>query len=393
MPNAILWSAALCVVSAAVRAQAPNTADVKRNNEPWFYTSSIVDPQTQREYNHPLYQPPGYWSSLPSDPGVAAGSLSWRWIPGQVNLRRETRELSGFYVWLRPSAPTVTFPFTGYVPQWKLHPVALRGPTPASGYQPDLQKPALVTVPEVSFVFVQPGAVRARTAFSTAVPFDGEEVCYSLRWRGGEHRLLPGSQGLIGTADEAEWRVPTWGAADPAGTITVADPVAQIGVYSTPWGSYYETAPVVIAESDYAHLRLPPPAAPPHSGFNDAAGLCDLATMPLNLGWNVDGGPANAGNFVLPLFDFSAQVYPGATTILGMTLEVDPTDPLLTVLADAGYVGVMNGLGFFDGPRIPFPVLVPGAVGRWFGVEFAVVKSDLTAIVGTTQAHWIEVVR
>ena len=44
------------------------------------------------KYNQPIYQPPGYWSSLPSDPGVAAGSRTWRWIPSAVNLRQEARQ-------------------------------------------------------------------------------------------------------------------------------------------------------------------------------------------------------------------------------------------------------------------------------------------------------------
>jgi hypothetical protein len=383
----------LCAVTTALQAQAPNTADVKRNNEPWYYTAAAVHPGTGREYNLPLYQPPGYWSALPTDPGVAAGALSWRWIPSRVNLRREPRQVSGCYVWLRASAPTVTFPFTGYVPEWKVHPVRARGGVPQNGYEPDLGQPPHVIVPEASFVFASPGAVRARTAFSAPVAVTAEEVCFSHRWRGGEHRLKPGSQGFVGTSQEAPWRVPTWGHADPQSAITVVDPIAQVGQYTTLWGSYYETAPVIVVESDFAHERQPPPAPPPYTGYNDAAGLCDLATLPLSIGWNVDGGLANAGNFVLPLCNARRTLPAGTTSVLGMTLEVDPLDPLFSVLVDAGYLGNCDAQGFFDGPRVPFPVLPPSAIGVLFGVEFAVVKADLTAFVGSTQAHWVEVIR
>jgi hypothetical protein len=371
-------------------AQAPNACDVKRNNEPYYYTSTTPDPVTGRPYNQPIYQPPGYWSQTANDPGVAAGSSTWRWIPSDVNLRLEPRAVSGFYVWLRPSASTVQFPTTGYVPEWKLHPVAVRGD---GGFRPDLTAPPFAVVPEASFVFATAGAARARVAFSQAVALNAREVAFSLRWRGGEHRLRPASQGFVGTAQEAPWRVPTWGHADPQQNVTVVDPLSQVGQYTTLWAGYYEAAPSIVAESDYAHQRVLPSQPPLYSGFNDAAGLCDLATRDLWLGWNVDGGAANAGNWALPLLNLAPGVHGAPTTFLGVTFELDLTSPVLGELAALGYGGVMDHHGVYDGPRLPIPLLPPSAIGNWIGVEFLILRADLGAIVGSTQAHWLQVVQ
>ncbi len=382
----------LCVGS-LVAQTAPNTCDVKRNNEPWFYTSTSVDAGTGRAYNHGIYQPPAYWSQTAQDPGVPAGSRTWRWIPSAVNMRRETRQVTGFYVYLRPSAVTVSFPTTGYIPEWRVHAPKLGGATPAQGYVPDLQKPVLHQVPQVSFPFAQHAAVRARSTFSQAVPVHAEEVCFSFGWQGGEHRLKAGAQGFVGTSQESPWAVPTWGQIDATGQVSVADPLGQVGQYTTLWGSYYEEAPVLIVESDFAHQRMPPPQAPAHSGFNDAAGRCDLGSQAVRFGWNVDGGTAHAGAYVLPLTNLRTSIFSGTSSWLGHTLEVDLTDPALTTLADISYVGTMDAQGFFDGPRVVFPALTPSAVGWFLGVECVVIDSGLSTILATTQAHWIEVIQ
>lgn len=386
-PSAVLLAAA--VAAAGGIAQTPHTCEVKRVNEPYYYVTADTHPLTGRAYNVPGYQPPGYWSATPSDPGVPAGHRTWRWLPRALDARSETRQVSGFCVYLRPSAATQVFPFTGYVPEWQMVAVRARAD---GGREPDLQQAPLASVPQASLLFVQPGAARVRTVFSQPVAVAAGEIGYTLRWQGGEHRLKPGAQGLVGTTDEEPWKVPTWGQIDAAGTVTVTDARAVIGADTTLWLTHYETQPALIPESDFAHLRrLGSPL--PFSGFNDGAGLCDLGSQALEVGWNVDAGSARASSYVLPFFNARGSVFAGTSLLLGQTLELDIADPLFGVLIDAGYLGLTGPNGFFDGPRLRFPALGAQAIGLFVGVECLVLNGGLSTVLGSTQAHWIEVVR
>ena len=380
----------LCFLALALlgtlTAQVPNTCDVKRNNGPYFYVSNETHtPGTGRAYNAQMYQPPGYWSTSIGDAGVVAGSLSWRWIPRQINLRLETRQVSGFYVFLRPSAATTAFPFTGYIPTWLMYPAALRAD---GGFAPDVLSAPLHIVPQVSFVFPTSDAYRARSVFSVAVPVDAEDVCVAYIWAGGEHRMLPNSQGFIGTTDENPWPVVTWGAETAASGMVLGSPPP--GLYSTPWGSYYEDAPVLNVESDYAHQRVYPPTLPLHSGFNDAAGLSDLSTSAVEIGWNVEAGLSNAFGSAAPLFNLAAAVPTVATSVLGLTIEVDLANPMIASLSAIGYPTALDSNGELDGHRELFPIVGPSLLGGFIGVEFVILDQH-GVFAGSTQSHWIEI--
>lgn len=388
--NALTLATALAVVSSAgLHAQAPDTCVVRRNNEPYFYNALATDPGTGRAYNLETYQPPGYWSAAPTDPGVSAGQLSWRWIPAAVNQRLDVRDVSGFEVYLRPSAPTTPFPQTGYIPEWAMVPTAGRLD---GGRAPDLALPPHIVVPQASFVFPSAGAHRARVAFGAAVPVTSADVCVTLRWQGGEHRLAAGAQGLVGTTDEAPWRVPTWGHADPvAGTVTVVDPLALLGQYTTLWTTYYEASPVVVAHSDYAHMRRLPPQLPLFTGYNDAAGLSDLALQPVALGWSADVGVSRGFSLCVPLFDLRLALPTTGVPLFGTTFEVDATSPLLGTLSSVGYWGFADASGWFDGPRLTFPATTTSLLGVFVGVEFLALDPVTFGVLDSSQAHWMEI--
>ena len=204
---------------------------------------------------------------------------------------------------------------------------------------------------------------------------------------------LPGAQGFVGTADEAPFTVPTWGHATAAGVVTVVDPVARAGVYTTLWADYSEAAPVLLAESDFAHMRRPPPQLPAYSGRNDAVGLSDLSTTDVALGWDVAADPSLAGGTVIPLFNFLAPgaPLPPTTVLFGQVFEVDLGDPLITVLADVGYGGPLDASGRLDNVRRVFPSTGPSLIGGRDRRGVHRVRAGVLGVAGTTQAVWTEI--
>ncbi len=377
-------------LSAGVAVAQANHCEVKRNNGPCFYVSGTPDPITWRLYNNPGYAPPGYWSGA----GVIAGAVTWRWIPSPVNLRWEEREVTGYYVWLRPTASTQAFPSTGYIPDFFMHAVRQRAD---GGFEPDPARPPMLALPGVSAPFLNEGAYRARSVLGAPVTAvhppaypHASEVCYSYAWQGGEHRFQQGAQGLVGTTTENPWFVPTWGWLEPSGQPHVVDQLVEVGQYSTLWGSYYEDEPSLNAESDYAHMRLNPPQPPLFTGCNDGAGRSDLSVRGVAIGWNVSAGLSHAGDTVVPLFNYSPSIPTSSVSFLGTELEVDVNNPLLGQMAVIGYWGTLDAAGDYDGARYPFSAVTDPAFLHWYlGMEFVVLTQ--TGIGPSTQSHWVKI--
>jgi hypothetical protein len=98
------------------------------------------------------------------------------------------------------------------------------------------------------------------------------------------------------------------------------------------------------------------------------------------------------GKTAVPLFNFG-PVFPIGVPFLGVVLEVNPADPLLGVLASAGYIITLDTTGFGDGPYLPIPVLGPGAIGATFGCEFVLVDTTSGQLVDSTQSSWTTITR
>ena len=387
-PTAILASLTL---SAALCAQTYDYNRIERNNDPYF-RGAPAHPVTGVLDVYGPTNPPEY--SLPSSTtGVPAGTLSWRWLPAETNLRREARVVSGFYVMLRYaySTPDTMLPLSGYVPEFKMHATAARS---GGGRDPDLVAAPLVTFGETSTVFVSKGSsLLVSRTLSQPVSVTATDLALSARWKGGEHRDVPGTQCLVGSWFDADYRPITTGFATPTNTLSYVT-----GTESCLWLSYMEEQAVIMAKSDWGYQRRN--ANPLPSGYSVSTAQSDMASAPTGslFGWDVMGGVSQAGNTAIALFNVG-PVFAASFPFLGQTLEVNPLDPALGLLASAGYVLTLSPntpntkVGFAAGPKLQVPALGAGAIGLSFGAEFLIFDATLSNVTESTQSAWITIVK
>ena len=380
----------LCVASttAALTAQAADNNVVERNNDPTVTLSAARHPTTNQSYMWPFYNPPEY--SATATTGVPANTLTWRWLPSETNARREARLISGFDIGIRPSAATATFPMTGYIPEMKIHvPRAAGTGTSWVGgrrYEPDLQQPALLTAPQQTVTFPSHASWLVSRTVQTPVSINELEIVMSLTWRGGEHMNTPGQQGFWGSYSDGIHSPVTFGFATPQGVTSLTTQDRSVLHFTV-----YEEQASISAQSDWGYRR-DPSIVPTVSGYSIGTGQADLASASGNAGWDVFAGASQAGGVAVPLFNVG-PIFPASISLFGQTLEVNPADPLLGLLAGAGYVLPLSATGFGNGAMLPFPALGSGAIGTSIGVEFLIANGSLSQFTESTQATWITITR
>jgi len=363
---------------------------LERNNDPYF-RGDTAHPTTGVTG---VYKPvnPDAYSDTVSTAGVPAGTLSWRWFPAENNLRRETRQVSGFYIGLRYSysTPASSLPLTGYVPEISIHKSKARA---GGGKDPDLAQAPLFTLASSSTVFTSANSsvIPSRT-LSTPVAINEIDMMLSCKWQGTEHRDVPGKQCPIGSWFDGDYVPITTGFASPANVISYVQ-----GNESCLWLSYMEEQSVILPSSDWGYRRKV--ANPLPSGYAVSTAQGDFALSTTNgaiFGYDINGGPSMAANKAVLLFN-AGPVFPAQFTILGQVLELNPVDPFLGLMADVGYVLTLNAaapkIGFGSGPRLQVPNLGPAGLGFTFGAEFFVFDPTFTSAVDSTQSAWISVIK
>lgn len=363
---------------------------VERNNDP-YYRGDTANASTGVLG---VYKPvnPDAYSDTTTTVGVPAGTLSWRWFPSENNLRRETRQVSGFYIGLRYSysTPAASLPLTGYVPEISIH----KGkPRVGGGVDPDLAQAPLFTLATSSTLFATANStiIPSRT-LSAPVGINETDMVLSCKWQGGEHRDVPGKQCLIGSWFDGDYVPVTTGFASPTNVISYVQ-----GNESCLWLSYMEEQSVILPSSDWGYRRKS--ANPLPSGYSVSTAQGDFALSTTNgaiFGYDINGGPSMAGNRAVLLFN-AGPVFPASFQILGQVLEINVADPYLDLFAQLGYVLTMNPaapkIGFAAGPRIQVPNLGPSGLGFTFGAEYLVFDPNFTAAVDSTQSAWITLTR
>lgn len=371
---------ALCVCAPLVGQVEHN--EVKRNQEPYYLTDGTLP--NGRLVNHPALLPPGYDSVLPSDPGVGTSAKSWRWIPSAVNTRESTRQVTGFFTWMRPSAGHGgPFPYTGYIPGWILWGAAQRSD---GGFEPDTNA-LLHAVPQVSFPFLTHDAYRACSTFSNAFAYDEDEVCFSLTWAGGEHTHAVDGQALLSSFGEYDFGLPTCGDISPAGAVSMRDSVASHALYTVLWSSYFESDPVINVGSDFSFTGYAAPGPLPFTGHGLSAGLNDVSTSERLFSFEVEAGPGYANHTVFMLFNLGPIATPSSW--FGLDFELDVTSPLLGHLS--AIHGVLDSQGHFGHTMQTLGPWGTFWVDSYVGMEFLVVSPALS-LVDTTQAFYSRVV-
>ncbi len=378
--------AALATTMATVAAQTQNNNAVQRSNQNWSYTQGN-HPTTNNLIPTVRTMPPE-WAATATT-GVPAGTLTWRWIPKEANMRREARRVSGFEFGIAPSPATATFPSAGYFPEMKMH--AARARTSGTGMEPDLSVPPLLTVTRAGLTFPQFGLYIASSTATTVANVNALDLVLSLKWEGTEHTNVPGKQGTLSSASESAYAPDSFGFVSPTNVITVGSTPGPQPTWPTI--NYYEEAPVVNAQSDWGQLN-DLTRTPPLFGYGLGTAQGPLATTATRIAFDVEGGATNAGRFAVPLFNVG-PVFPISIPALGVTLEVNLADPALTLLG-AAFGLQLNGpgtsAGFGDGAYIQLPALGTGAIGTYLGMEFVIV--DPTAgVVDSTQAYYIRIER
>ncbi|MCC6670609.1 MAG: hypothetical protein IT458_06090 [Planctomycetes bacterium] len=376
---------AVALVTTGIAAQAIKYNPVNRNNTPYFQGGAL-HPVTGAREGYPQVNPDAFNSASTVATGVPAGTLSWRWIPSETNLRFEPRKVSGLQIGLRASysTPSTSFPLAVYVPEIGIWVPKARA---AGGYDPDLSQAPIFTLARsaASIQSFNSSYVTTRT-LGTVVTVNQREMVLSARWEGGEHRDKPGTQGLIGTARDGVYVPYTVGFTDPANGSVIPNPSSDISVL---WLFYTEDQATAAAKSDWGRRRNI--AQPPYSGYSIGTAQSDLATSQGEFGYDVWGGTANAGAMALPLFNFG-PVFTTGVPVLGLVLEVNVTDPLLGLFASAGYTLTLDQTGFAAGPMLSFPP-TPSLLGQSLGMEFVLVQLGTATLVDSTQSVWFTVTR
>jgi hypothetical protein len=383
----------LAAVAGSVVAQGQN--DVARNNDPWLVISAAAHPTTTRPYNYPPVSPAqfAYNTATPGTPTgqtVPAGTHTVRWIPSMTNLRREARDVTGFYVGLRPSAASATFPLTGYTPEYKIHTPAQLAPgaTWASGaqYSANFTAPALVTLPQATYTFAAFGNYLVSSTLTAPVTVNQEEIVISFKWQGGENDEVAGTQSFFGGYADGIHTPMTVQFASPTNVLTPAT-----DNFTVTWGSYFEDSASISAKSDWGYRRTAA-LLPSVSGYSVGTAQSDAATTAGQLGWDVFAGAANSGNFAIALFNTGA-VFPASFPLFGQIIEMNLADPSLTLLVNAGYNITLPANGEGAGPFLPIPVLGSSAIGFAIGAEFLILRSDLSGFSDSTQSAWTQITR
>jgi hypothetical protein len=318
--------------------------------------------------------------------GVAAGTHTWRVILGQTDIRRANRDVSGFVYGAAASAASTSFPMNGYQPELEIRKTVLNGAGP--GRIPDWTSPAYVTLPTTSASFPAKAWYVFTVTLSTPVSFLGNDLALTIKWQGGEADDKPGTQGywsdyeagvMVG-AGQAQFGQ-DYGFASPTNVHTI-----NTNDFSTPKLETLEEEATIIPYSSWGYRN--DTLYPLLYGTNIHTINSNLTSVAGYFGWDFEGGPSQAGNYVLTLLNIAPIPFPLSFNLLGQTLELNIGDPAITLGADLGYVLTLNPTGLVSGPKISLPPQ-PALKGQYVGAEGIVIASTLTQVNETTQAaHW-----
>lgn len=367
-----------CLFAVPMVAQNDNNL-VHCNNQNWLWVSATKHATTQQPYLPTTITPAAFTAAATT--GVPAGSHSWRWIPNSRNSRKEARLVSGYQYSIRPSAATATFPMTGYAWEMKLHKVV---PRTGGGMNPDFASPPLHTLAQGTQTLTAFGNYFVNRTLATPVSLTFDDVALSIRWQGGEHQDTPNTQSSWGTSRENIFNPMSWGFSDPTNAITLGT-----ATNTFPRMTYMEEQASIAMQSDWGMSRQV--FTPSLFGYGLGTGQSDLAGLAGQIGWDVTAGISMTGKMAVLLFNVG-PVFPIGLPFLGVTLEVNPADPVLGLLAGAGYVLTCDATGFGDGPMLPVPAMGPASIGTTMGAEFLML--DLAVgFVDSTQATWSTITR
>jgi hypothetical protein len=356
----------------------PDNNIVHCNNQNWLWVSTTKHATTNQPYLPATITPLAFTATATT--GVPAGTHSWRWIPAQRNSRKETRQVTGYQISVSPSAATASFPGTYYAWECKLHKTVART---GGGQDPDFASPALHTLAQGTLSLTTFGRYTASRTLAAPVALTFDEVAMSIKWQGGEHQNTPGSQSNWGSALESFYNPMTWGFADPANVITLGT-----AVNTYPRFTYMEDQSSIVMQSDWGMSRNTT-LNPSPLGYGLGTLQSDLASVAGQMGWDVSGGNSMAGKTGVLLFNVG-PVFPIGVPFLGVTLEVNPANPFLGLLAGAGYLPTLNATGEGDGALLPIPALGPGASGTTIGAEYLLLDTT-SGFVDSTQATWMRI--
>ena len=358
---------------------------VQRRNTVYVQTETPGHPNgnpfADSRVNPPEHREPG--------DAVPAGTRSYVWVPRAASLRSGDEPVDGFVLPLSPSSATTTYPAFLYRPAVAAHPSRA---APAGHREPDPSQPPFWEVAEAPLVFPQFGFYEAGVTLAQAlpVPETEPELVLSMRWAGGDNRWAPDTLQHWGDAQEGPYSAAVFGFVAPAGAVTaVAMPAAPRSQLAL---THLRAEPGIDVRSDWGRSYAPPSGFPGLLGSGIATYEAPLATMAGQLAWDVRGGPAYAGTVAVPMLNVG-PIATTATPFLGLTLELDPLDPALGVLAGAGYVLLLDPTGTARGPLLPVPALGTAALGTAIGAEWLLVDGAFTSLLGSSQAAWVVVAR
>jgi hypothetical protein len=253
--------------------------------------------------------------------------MAWRAVPGHVWRRAEPRRVTGFTYTGRNAAATLPPNLYSYIFEFNLRRTL---PRAGGGLDPDLASTPLLTVPR------SPGGGASQPyRVSSSIPpvtLDFHDVSMTLTYAGGENddkdanATRSPSQATASSAYEGDTPWVTDGHFENGVLWYNTEPFFALVV------TIFEDAPVCRIESDWGKRRLH--YGPPEpNGYSISTYYAPLGSAGAygDVTWDVYAGSAFAGHLAVPLTNLGS-IWQGSLPFAGTVLEIDPTDPLLTVL-------------------------------------------------------------
>lgn len=363
---------AVCTIPALAVAQ--NLNPVHRINRT-FYTSMWTA------------NPPEYTTAGQT---VAAGTMHWRAFLEQTNQRAEPHLVTAIGTWWQPSDVNGTFPQTIPTPEFRFYPTT----TDTGGLViPDLSQQPMLTVPPMPMTVNNGNAYNSVTV-SLGAPFplttQGDFAICGV-YPANASSSAPGFFGFLPSGANQTYGLQQslYGFAYPNGTITH---FSLGGARSSIW--YTEHQPTMSVRGNWALSAAHYTNGYLGGAWGDSSYFSPLAD-PAWAGWSDGRSPATLeltvygdgfdGMFPILLFNFGSR-FPTGFQIMGVTLEVLPSDPLLTGLSGLG-MPIQNRR--FD---LNLPLLSaadPALMGTYFGFEAVLVDTQNLQVVDSTQSVWV----
>ncbi len=335
--------------------------EVVRSNEPWVVFASATSTATGLPYNYDAVNPPEYSAgTLGSPVGVPANTWSWRIIPGSANFRAGVRRVAGFRHSQVMSGETQPANYGGaYEAETVLAGVVARPSAPAGARNPDWSKvlvriPALAAAGAPSQLYRVTRTLASPIAVSSSPGASGTiDLALAVKFNGGESKWIDGAQGFAATWWDGPTPWNTSGFYYPGTNTTTFNTDPRFVLYL----NYLEAEPAIALHSDWGHWQstgaggLPGPIL----GHSIGTYFGNLASTAGNLGVSVRAGNYPNG-IALVLLNFGPY-FAGSFQFFGQTLELNPTDPVLTLLLGLPGIGLLplDGAGNTDGAKIPIP--------------------------------------